>query len=324
MTSDPCSRQHLHRMTPCLLGKSSGRRLRGWCASATKTLSSSHVLKPLVPTLCLLVVVIYGLADRLRNFVAGIFIPQYHYPYAVALCFGQVLVSLLFLNLLHLLDLVPLKPYSRPLGERLLVPAVCSSIHGVLALWAKASSSSVGLYPITLPLLPIVTVGFGLCLKLASPPSIHISVVLSILSGTSFVITVSQGLAVVDTLEYMYAPLALLLHSISLTWLAKVSEAERRHPPDAQASIFDIYYTQLVNQSWILGLLWLLHPNSPWQVLSHSSWHSLLFHGYLLAILLLGMVLNFLVGVSALCVSPLAAAVLHSARQVVQPFLHLL
>lgn len=69
---------------------SSGRRWRGWCASATKTLSSSHVLKPLVPVLCLSVVVIYGLADRLRNFVSGIFIPQYHYPYAVALCFGQV------------------------------------------------------------------------------------------------------------------------------------------------------------------------------------------------------------------------------------------
>ncbi|XP_030296929.1 uncharacterized protein LOC115596215 isoform X2 [Sparus aurata] len=302
----------------------SGRRWRGWCASATKTLSSSHVLKPLVPALCLSVVVIYGLADRLRNFVSGIFIPQYHYPYAVALCFGQVLVSLLFINLLHLLDLAPLKPYSRPLGERLLVPAVCSSIHGVLAMWAKASSSSAGLYPLTLPLLPLVTVGFSLCLKLASPPSIHLSVGFSILSLTSFVITVAQGLAGVDTLEYIYAPLALLLHSISITWLAKVSEAERRQPADAQASIFDIYYTQLVNQSWVLGLLWLLHPDNPWQVLSHSSWRTLLFHGYLLAILLLGMVLNFLVGVSALCASPLAAAVLHSARQVVQPFLHLL
>lgn len=122
----------------------------------------------------------------------------------------------------------------------------------------------------------------------------------------------------------MYAPLALILHSLSLTWLAKVSEAERRHSPDAQASVFDIYYTQLVNQSWVLGLLWLLHPDSPWQVLSHGSWQSLLFHGYLLAILLLGMVLNFLVGMSALCVSPLAAALLHSARQVVQPLLQLL
>lgn len=134
----------------------------------------------------------------------------------------------------------------------------------------------------------------------------------------------AQGLAGTEPLEYMYAPLALGLHSLSLTWLAKVSEAERRHPPDAQASIFDIYYTQLVNQAWVLGLMWLLHPDNPWQVLSHSSWHSLLFHGYLLAILLLGMVLNFLVGVLALCVSPLAAAVLHSARQAAQPFYHLL
>lgn len=120
----------------------------------------------------------------------------------------------------------------------------------------------------------------------------------------------------------MYAPLALILHSLSLAWLAKVSEAERRHSPDA--SIFDIYYTQLVNQIWVLGLLWLLHPDSPWQVLRHGGWHSLLFHGYLLAVLLLGMVLNFMVGISALCVSPLAAALLHSARQVLQPFFHLL
>ncbi|XP_045926690.1 uncharacterized protein si:ch211-248a14.8 isoform X12 [Micropterus dolomieu] len=227
---------------------SSGRWRRGWCASATKRLSSNHALKALVPTLCLVVVVIYGLADKLRNFVAGIFIPQYHYPYAVALCFAQ----------------------------------------------------------------------------LAPPPSIHISVLISIMSGTSFVITASQGLADIEPLEYVYAPLALILHSLSLTWLAKVSEAERQNTPDAQASIFDIYYNQLVNQCWVLGLLWMLHPDSPWQVLSQGSWHSLLFHGYLFAILLLGMLLNFLVGISALSVSPLAAALLYSARQMVQPFFQIL
>ncbi|XP_010729876.2 uncharacterized protein si:ch211-248a14.8 isoform X1 [Larimichthys crocea] len=324
MTTDPCTEQHLPRMTACLLGKSSGRWRKGWCASVAKSLSSNHALKSLVPTLCLVVVVIYGLADKLRNFVAGIFIPQYHYPYAVALCFGQVLISLLVLNLLHALHLVPLKNYSRPLGERLLVPAICNSIHAVLAMWAKANSSYSSLYALSLTLYPIVTAGFGFCLKLAFPPSIHIYVFISILSGTSFVITVSQGLAGVEHLDYIYAPLALILHSLSLTWLAKVSDAEHQNPPGAQASVFDIYYTQLVNQSWVLGLLWLVHPDSPWKVFSHSSWRTLLFHGYLLAILLLGMVLNFLVCISALCVSPLAAAVLHSARQVAQPFFHLL
>ncbi|XP_067466554.1 uncharacterized protein si:ch211-248a14.8 [Thunnus thynnus] len=302
----------------------SGRQRKGWCTSALKSLSSNHALKPLLPILCLVVVVIYGLADKLRNFVASIFIPQYHYPYAVALCFAQVLVSLLFLNLLHVLDLVPLKQYSRSLGERLLVPAICNSVHAVLAMWAKASSSYAGLIPLTMPLLPLLTVGLSFALKLASPPSIHISVLFSILSGSSIVITASQGVFGVESLEYMYAPLALILHSLSLTWLAKVAEAERQHSPDAQASIFDIYYTQLVNQSWVLGLLWLLHPDSPWQVLSKGSWHSLLFHGYLHAILLLGMVLNFMVGISALCVSPLAAALLHSARELVQPFTQLL
>lgn len=69
---------------------SSRRWRRGWNAPAVKSLSSNHSLKPVVPTLCLVVVVIYGLADKLQNFVAGIFIPQYHYPYAVALCFAQV------------------------------------------------------------------------------------------------------------------------------------------------------------------------------------------------------------------------------------------
>ncbi|KAM6923205.1 uncharacterized protein PEZ65_011388 isoform 1-T1 [Lycodopsis pacificus] len=304
--------------------KCSGSWRRGWCASASKSLSSNHALKPLVPILCLAAVVIYGLADKLRNFVAGVFIPQYHFPYAVALCFAQVLVSLLVLNLLHVLDLVPLKHYSRSLGETVLVPSICNSIHAVLAMWAKANSSNAGLFPLILPLLPMLTVGFSSSQKLASTPSLHTSVLISILGGTCFVVTASRGLSGVGPLEYMYAPLALILHSLSLTWLAKVSEAEQRHHPDAQASVFDIYYTQLVNQSCVLGLLWLLHPDSPWQVLSHSSWQSLLFHGYLFALLLLGMVMNLLVGMSALCVSPLAAALLHSARQLVRPFLQLL
>ncbi|KAM7408493.1 hypothetical protein PAMA_002290 [Pampus argenteus] len=293
-------------------------------ASAMKSLSSSHALKPLVPVLVLVVVVIYVLVGKLRTFVTDIFIPQYHYPYAVALYFAQVLVSLLFLNLLHVLDLVPLKQYSRSLGERLLVPSICNSIHGVLVMWAKATNSYAGLTPITLPLLPLITVGLSFALKLASLPSIHISLLLSILSGSSIAISVSKGVSGVEPLEYIYAPLALILNSLSLNWLAKVSDTERQHSPDAQASIFDIYYTQLVNQSWVLGLLWLLHPDSPWQVLRQGSWHSLLFHGYLLAILLLGMVLNFTVTLIALCVSPLSAALLYSARQLLQPFILLL
>ncbi|KAM9726791.1 uncharacterized protein ACNS7B_017629 isoform 2-T2 [Menidia menidia] len=311
--------QLLHRMTSCLLGKSSGRWRTGRCASTLKRLSSNHALKPLFPTFCVVVLILYGLADKLRNFVVGIFIPQYHYPYPVAFCFAQVLVSLLFLNLLHVLDLVPIKNYSRSLGERLLLPAICGSVQGVLAMWAKASSLYASLFLLTVPLLPLVTVGFSFTLKLACPPSIHSFVLISILSGTFIILTASKGFPAIDPLECLYAPAALILHSLSLIGLAKVSEAERH-----QASVFDIYYVQLVNQSGVLGLLWLLHPDSPWQVLRHSSWQNLLFHGYLLAIVLLGMVLNFLVSVAALCVSPLAAAVLFSARQVAHPFLQLL
>lgn len=122
----------------------------------------------------------------------------------------------------------------------------------------------------------------------------------------------------------MYAPLALLLHSLSLTFLAKALEAEHHQPPDSQASMFDIYYTLMVTQSCVLGPLWLLHPDGPWKVWRNSSWHSLLFLGYLLALLLLSTALNLTLAVSALCVSPFAAALLHSARQLMRPFFHLL
>lgn len=122
----------------------------------------------------------------------------------------------------------------------------------------------------------------------------------------------------------MYAPLAVLLHSLSLTFLAKVLEAEHQQLSDSQTSACDIYYTQMVTQSCVLGPLWLLHPDGPWKVWRNSSWHSLLFLGYLLALLLLSMVLNLTVAASALRVSPFAAALLHSARQLVRPFFHLL
>lgn len=69
---------------------SSGTWRTGRCTAVVKSLLSNHALKPLIPTVCIVAVVIYSLADKLRNFVAGIFIPQYHYPFAVALCFAQV------------------------------------------------------------------------------------------------------------------------------------------------------------------------------------------------------------------------------------------
>uniref|UniRef100_A0A8C6LWV6 Si:ch211-207n2.7 n=2 Tax=Nothobranchius TaxID=28779 RepID=A0A8C6LWV6_NOTFU len=314
-----------------------------------KSFPSNHALKPLIPTFCLVVLMIYGQADKLRNFVAGIFIPQYRYPYPVALCFSQVVVSLVFLNLLHVLGLVPLKRYSRPLGERLLLPALCNSVQAVLVMWTRASTSYGGFFLFIMPLLPLVTVGFSFVLKVTSPPSSHSTALISMLTGMFIIFsgksynniqvkkgilhvsssqsslsTASKGISCTEPLEFMYALLALILQSIYLLVLAKVYETEHHQPHEAQASYFDIFYTQLVNQSGVLGLLWLLHPDSPWHVLRHSSWQNLLFHGYLLAILLLGMVLNFLVCISALCVSPFAAAMLYSSRQMVQPFLQLL
>lgn len=101
----------------------------------------------------------------------------------------QVLVSLLFLNLLHALDLVHLRSYSRSLGERMLPSAICSSIQAVLTMWAKASSSSSNLFVLMVLLLPLVTVAFSFALKLASPPASHITALTLIISGTSVIIT---------------------------------------------------------------------------------------------------------------------------------------
>ncbi|XP_054655311.1 uncharacterized protein si:ch211-248a14.8 isoform X1 [Dunckerocampus dactyliophorus] len=306
-------------MTSCPLAE----RWTRWrcCASS---LASNHALKPLMSILCLVVVFAYDLADKLRAFVVRIFIPQYHYPYIVSLCFGQVLVSVSFFNLLHVLGVASLRRYSRPLGERLLVPSICSSAHAVLAMWGEASGSYGGLFPLAARLLPLTTVGLSLALKVTAPPSGHASVLVSILTGSSLVFTDWRGPSVAEPLEYMYAPLAVILLSLSLTWLSKVSEYELRLPPDHQASALDIYYTQLVNQCWLLGLLWTLHPDGPLLVLSRASWHSLLFHGYLLAILLLGTLLDLAVAMTALCKSPLAAGLLHTAGQLMQPFVLLL
>lgn len=99
----------------------------------------------------------------------------------------QVLITLLVLNLLHVLDVVPLKRYSRSLGEKVLVPSIGISTHAVLAMWAKANSSHISLFSLTQPLLPIATVAFSFCQKLASPPSLVVPI--SILSGTSLLVT---------------------------------------------------------------------------------------------------------------------------------------
>lgn len=54
-----------------------------------------HAVKLLLPASSLVLVLTYGLCDRLRDFVFGILVPQYHYSYSVALSFGQVGVRLL-------------------------------------------------------------------------------------------------------------------------------------------------------------------------------------------------------------------------------------
>lgn len=133
-----------------------------------------------------------------------------------------------------------------------------------------------------------------------------------------FLFSVYEGVYNVEPLEYFYSPLSLSLHSLSLVWLSKVAQTERGH-----ATTFDLYYTLTVTRSVLLVLLCAIHPDTP-RAITQGSWHTLLFLGYLLAVLLLGAVLTFLVDVTALRYSPLTAALLRSARGLVMPLINLL
>ncbi|XP_072546685.1 uncharacterized protein [Salminus brasiliensis] len=278
------------------------------------------VCKSLTPLLlcvaALVVVVVYSLADRLHSFVCGIFMPQYHYPYAVPLALIQTLLSLLALLALRATGLVRLKPFSLRLAEHLMVPAVCGSVQSVLALWAEASAHS-GLYPLTARLLPLLSLAWSHLLALSTPSHARFTCLLAVVSFISVTLTVCEGLYAIEPLEYFYSPLSLFLHSLSLAWLAKVAQSERGH-----TSIFDLYYTLAVSRCLLLGLLCLLHPDSPRAVV-YGSWHSLLFLGYMLGMLLLGAAQGLMVDFTALRLSAAAAALLHSARGLALPLFHL-
>ncbi|KAG9268409.1 solute carrier family 35 member D3-like [Astyanax mexicanus] len=278
------------------------------------------VWKGLIPLLscgaALVVVVVYSLADQLHSFVCGIFMPQYHYPFAVPLALIQTLLNLLALQGLSATGLVRLKPFSFRLAEHLMVPAVCGSVQSVLALWAEASAHS-GLYPLTARFLPLLSLTWSHMLALSKPSHAHFTCLLMGVTFISVSLTVCEGLYTIEPLEYIYSPLSLLLHSLSLAWLAKVAQAERAH-----TSIFDLYYTLAVSRCVLLGLLCLLHPDCP-RAFTYGSWHSLLFLGYMLGMLLLGAAQVLLVDFTALRLSALSAALLHSARGIVLPLFNL-
>lgn len=130
--------------------------------------------------------------------------------------------------------------------------------------------------------------------------------------------SVYEGVYNIEPLEYFYSPLSLFLHSLNLAWLSKVAQTERGH-----TKTFDLYYTLTVTRSVLLGLLCVMHPDTP-RAISYSNWHTLLFLGYLLAMLLLGSAQIFLVDITALRHSPLTAALLHSAGVLATPFINLL
>ncbi|XP_030641874.1 uncharacterized protein si:ch211-248a14.8 [Chanos chanos] len=261
--------------------------------------------------------VLFSLTDKLHSFVSRIFIPQYHYPYAVPLTFIQVLIVLLALLALHGVGLLHLKPFSLPLAERLLVPAVCGSAQAVLALWAEASGHS-GLYPLIGRLLPLLSLAFGHLLAIHTPASASVTCLVTAVTVASVSITVYNGMYAVETLEWLYSPLSLILHTISLVWLVKVAQSEKLH-----TSPFDLFYTLTVNRTVLLAVLCLLHPDSS-RAVTDGNWHSLLFLGYMLGMLLLGALQLLLVDMVALRFSVLPATLLHSARGLLQPFCSML
>lgn len=132
------------------------------------------------------------------------------------------------------------------------------------------------------------------------------------------VFSVCDGLYTIEPLEYFYSPLSVFLHSLSLAWLAKVAQSEPGH-----TSTFDLYYTLVVTRGLLLGFLCLLHPDSKRAVVD-GNWHSLLFLGYMLGMLLLGAGQILLVDFTALHFSAVAAALLHSARGLTLPLFSLL
>lgn len=290
-------------------------------STAGLSLYSSKCWKSLVPIFLLcgisLALVTLSQVDRLRTFVCGIFIPQYHYPFAVPLTFVQVLIISLPLLALHGVGLISLKPYSCGLGERMLVPAVCGSAQAVLELWAKASAHS-GLYPLFTCLLPVLSVVWSRVLSLTAKPSLYLSCSLAGVSLGAITIKVVKGVYLAETLEWVYSPLSVLLHSLSLAWMAKVAEAERHH-----LTVFDCHYSLVMTRCMVMGFLCLLHPDSP-RALVEGNWQCLLFLGYLLAIVLLGALQHLLVDMTALYFSPQAAALLYAARELARPFYSLL
>ncbi|KAJ8284787.1 hypothetical protein COCON_G00036370 [Conger conger] len=269
----------------------------------------------------LLALLAYSQSNKLYSFVTHIFISQYRFPYVVPLAFAQVVLTLAAMAALHALGFITLQPYSLQLGEQLLVPSICDSIQGVLALWAVTSPS--GLFPLTSRLLPLACVAWTHALDLHTRrPSVQNTLLLAAVTFTSMTMTGAQNVLWTDPIVRLYAPLSLCLHSLSLCWVAKVGKSARRRQGGHSTSL-NLYYCLNVNRSLVLGFLCLLHPDSP-RVLSEGCWHSLLFLGYLLAMLLLGILHHLLLAVAALYGSPLAAGLMHTTHDVVQPFIGLL
>lgn len=130
--------------------------------------------------------------------------------------------------------------------------------------------------------------------------------------------SVYEGVHGVQLLELCYSALSLLLHSFSLSWLGELSRSRQGH-----ASTFDLYYALVLTRVAALVPLCALHPDTP-RALANGSWHSLIFVGYMAGMLLSGAALHFLVDVMALRSSALTATLIHSARGLAMPIIHLL
>ncbi|XP_066549452.1 uncharacterized protein LOC136715939 [Amia ocellicauda] len=282
-------------------------------------------LKALAPTprygAALLAVVLYSVGKTLYSFLTRLFVTQYHYRGLVQLAFAQMLLTLLAAVALQTLGAVSLQPFSLRRGEQLLVPAVGSGVQAVLGLWAEVNAPG-GLFSLTQLLLPLACVGCSHALALTRTPSQHCTALLAGWTLVPLLITVLQVSLWAEPLVVLYSALSVLLHSLSLGWLAKVGE-QQQCEPDGRASALDLHFTLCVDSSLALGLLCLLLPGGLSE-LGQGSWHSLLFLGYLLGVLALGALQSLLLSLVALCCSPVAAGVLHTALDLTLPLRSLL
>ncbi|XP_028651054.2 uncharacterized protein si:ch211-248a14.8 [Erpetoichthys calabaricus] len=253
------------------------------------------------------VITFYILGSTLSDFLCRVFIMQYKYTFPVFLAFGEVLLTLLVLKLLRRMGWALIKPYSMRLGEQFLVPSICFSFQAVLDFWAVCYVHS-RLFCMIQHLIPIACLAWEYGLGMPHACSSRVRLLVTIISVFSFLQDI-QSLSD-DYLACVYSLLSLLLDSLYLCWLQMTIQIQSH----GSTSVVDVYYTIIVNSSLVLGLLWVLQMDYS-HAIAQGSWNSLIFMGYLVAVLGLGSLFRFLICWTVLRGSAITASIMKLAKE---------